>query len=725
MGPTTSGDTKLNLDGPDHPAARADDPDAQSVYGAIAGHIAVGRYVLELGDPSGALVRDASHTERKPPRARPTPILLRPKSNRGLIDRRDLAAALSALDDGLPVEVTGEPGIGKTAFLRQLAHHPRAAAFADGIVYLSARHRSSLDLLQLIFDAFYESDEICKPTEAEIRRGVGQKQALFLLDDLHLVQDELERVCDVAPRSSFVIATRARCLWSEGHTIALKGLPADDALLLLERTLERPLEAEERAAASALCTALDGHPLRILQAAALARERGISLDGRARDITPESLLTALLSSIDEKQRRALLALTALRGVPLPAQEIAGLAEVTDIELSLTALARRGLVVGSHARYQLADGVADRLRRREDLKPWVNRAITYFTAWAERHHRNPATLLHEAAALSQTQQYAADARRWGEVFRLGRILDGALVLGSRWGTWTTVLDRGLAAAKATGDRAAEAWALHQIGTRALCLGEPLVARAALGQALKLREALPDDTAAAASRANLGFVVVPVSRSVDVPVSTSVDVPASRTVDSPAPQPAALDFDALPLRDAAPPGARAPRRRSVAAAAIAIPLLATLGWLGGWAFDAIRNAGGPPQFRQAADRDPVDRLSAGRPAELQPGSPRAVGSTAVLETAADVAPLPADPPDGTESSSILIFTARPSSTTRSAQICYAVSGAYQARIEPTIGEVAPTPTLTCRRVAPARTTTYQLTAYGRNGHQAKQQVVVFVR
>ena len=196
--------------------------------------------------------------------------------------------------------------------------------------------------------------------------------------------------------------------------------------LLLERTIERPIEAAERAAAEHLCAALEGHPLRILQAAALARERGISLDGSARDISPEILLTALLASIDEKQRRALLALTALRGVPLAAQEISGLAEVTDIEPSLTALARLGLVVGSHGRYQLADGVADRLRRREDLKPWVNRAITYFTAWAERHHRNPTLLLHESVALLQTQQYAADARRWGEVFRLGRILDGALV-----------------------------------------------------------------------------------------------------------------------------------------------------------------------------------------------------------------------------------------------------------------------------------------------------------
>jgi hypothetical protein len=709
------------MDGRDHPVPNAGDADAQdqglSIYGAIAGQIAVGRYVLEIGDPCGALVRDASRGELTRARPRPSPILLRPKSIRGLLDRQELAAALSALDAGLPLEITGEPGIGKTAFLRQLAHHPRAASYADGIVYLSARHQSSTDLLQLIFEAFYESEGICKPAEPEIRRGLAQKQALILLDDLRLAQDELERVFDAAPRAAFVLATRSRCLWGEGHSISLKGLPPDQAVLLLERAIERPLEATERSAAEHLCSSLGGHPLRILQAAALARERGIPPEEWVRDVTPESLLTPLLSPIDEKQRRALLALTALRGVPLPAQEVSGLAEVPDLEASLTALVRRGLVVVGHARYQLADGVADRLRRREDLKPWVNRAVTYFTAWAERHHRSAATLLEESEALLRTQQYAAEARRWGEVFRLGRILDGALVIGARWGAWAIALDRCLAAAKATGDRAAEAWALHQTGTLALCTADAEIARAMLGQALKLREGLPDDAAAAATRGNLSFVVVPVV------------VPVAKSADRHRPPLVAVDVEALPLRDAAPLPVRVPTSTRFAATALAVALLASLGWFGGWAFDAARS-GRPLVGRlfqgRLAERE-TGRLLQGRPAEPLE-EPRALGSSAVLETAADVEPLTPPPPTrGSESSSILIFTARPGSiaTSRSTQICYAVSGAYEARIEPSIGAVHPTPTLSCRRVSPARTTTYELVAYGRDGRHARQQLVVFVR
>ena len=240
-----------------------------------------------------------------------------------------------------------------------------------------------------------------------------------------------------------------------------------------------------------------------------------------------------MASIDEKQRRALLALAALPGVPLRALHVSAIAEVPDIEPSLTALVRRGLVVSSQSRHQLADGVGDRLRRTEDLKPWANRAITYFTAWAERYLRRQDILLQESEALLRVQQYAADARRSGEVLHLGRLLEGPLVVGARWGAWAVTLERCLAAAKAIGDRSAEAWALHELGSRALCLGEAGTARALLNQAVKLREMLNDDAAAAASRRNLSFVLPPVSEYSRERATTPLDD--------------VLDLDSLPLRD----------------------------------------------------------------------------------------------------------------------------------------------------------------------------------
>ena len=86
-----------------------------------------------------------------------------------------------------------------------------------------------------------------------------------------------------------------------------------------------------------------------------------------------------------------------------------------------------------------------------------------------------------------------------------------------------------------------------------------------------------------------------------------------------------------------------------------------------------------------------------------------------------------PPAPDRANILIFTARPGSiaSARPTELCYAVSEASQARIEPGVGDVTPASALTCRRVAPVRTTTYKLTAHGRDGVPVMQQVVIVVR
>jgi hypothetical protein len=677
----------------------------------ITGQVAVGRFVLRIGEPSGTVVREASRTERVHIHPRPTPILVRPRLIRRLLDRRmEVAAALSALDAGLPVELSGEAGIGKTAILRHLAHHARATSFVDGIAYVRARHQPLTDLLQLVFEAFYESDEISQPTDAEIRRGLRDKQALILLDDVHLTQHELEQVLDYAPHSAFVVATRARCLWGEVRSLALKGLSSEDAVLLLEQELERALDDAERSAAASLCAALGGHPVRILQAAALVRDHGISVDEWARSITPATLIAELIASIDEKERRALLALTALPRVPLTAQHVSGIAELTDIEPALRTLARRGLVDGSESRHRLADGVADQLRRTDDLTPWVNRAITYFTGWAERYRRSPGRLLEESEALLSAQRYAADARRWGEVLRVGILLEGALVTGARWGAWAISLDRSLAAAKALGDRSAEAWALHEIGTRAVCVGNPGTARALLSQAAALRELIDDTTAAAASRQNLGFVLAPAADESRDPMRFS-DL---------------TDVDSFALRGATWSPAQTPSQSSIGRAvliAVQMILAAGLGFLATVA-----------AFERSWDVARIGSIlhrGVEPPTVTDPAAPRPVQATDVYVSPSpgvrDVLTPPPPQDSGPERASILIFTPRPGSIASGGptRLCYAVSGAVRTRLEPGIGEVPPARTLTCIPVTPVRTTTYGLDAYGRDGYAVRQQLVIVVR
>jgi hypothetical protein len=758
--------------------------------GAAAGDIAVGRFVLQIGEPHGAELREASRAERAHLRPHPAPILDRPRLIRGLVDRRtEIAAIVSALDAGIPVEIIGEPGIGKTALLRHLSHHPRAESFADGIVYLSARQSTRIDLQNRIFEAFYESDTICQPTDAEMRRGLQDKHALILLDEVSLPQKELEQILDTAPRCAFVVATRERRLWGEVRSVSLAGLPVDDAIVLLERALDRQVDAIERGGAASLCTAMGGHPLRILQSAAIARERGIPLDEWERHMTPDGLLAELMRSADEKQRRVMLALAALQGVGVPLLHVSGITEVPDVEPSLMTLVGRGLVVSSRSRYRLADGVADRLRQSEDLNPAVNRAITYFTAWAERYRRSPESLLESAEAVLRVQEQAGEARRWGEVLKLGRLLEGALVLGGRWGMWELSLERCLVAARGIADRSVEASLLHQMGTRAVCLGEVATARRRLRQSASLRESLGENAAAALSRRNLAFVLPPVSDDTGSDVagsnaaSPNAASPNAAGPNAAGPNPAGLNAagpnesrppekptvllrpperapvvdlphvpwegwgsDSLPLRETRDRTDVRHLGRETVAVGTLLAVFLLFGFAGALTYSASVNGlsgsvdglsarlGGlsararqvlereTPQSRAGAPRPRQRPGAAGAPAPFHPPAEPGLSGPSAEPTPSGLSDMPVP-----RRASIRIFTARPGSiaTTRPTELCYAVSGAAEARIEPGVGVVDPADTLTCRRVAPARTTTYELTAAGRDGIPVSEQVVIVVR
>ena len=89
--------------------------------------------------------------------------------------------------------------------------------------------------------------------------------------------------------------------------------------------------------------------------------------------------------------------------------------------------------------------------------------------------------------------------------LTHALDRRLSVNRRWAQWEKALLYGLNAAKQLGDSNAQAWILHQLGTRSLALGNTNQADLWLSQALRLREQLGDAEGAAITRHNLGFLV----------------------------------------------------------------------------------------------------------------------------------------------------------------------------------------------------------------------------
>jgi hypothetical protein len=105
------------------------------------------------------------------------------------------------------------------------------------------------------------------------------------------------------------------------------------------------------------------------------------------------------------------------------------------------------------------------------------------------------------------RWAVSTGRLDSAIELGRAIDHAFPLERRFGAWGAELDLVHAAALAAGDHRSEAWALHQLGTRAICLGELALGVALLEQARELHGELGDAQGAACSAHNLRLATRP--------------------------------------------------------------------------------------------------------------------------------------------------------------------------------------------------------------------------
>ena len=456
----------------------------------LAQRVVSGDVAVTPGAAHGAL---ADRVDDVPPaRRRPQPVLLLPRDFAALLGRdAEVVAAARDLSRGGLIEFYGAPGIGKSVILRHLSNRV-ASATPDGVVYVPRSSEPVHDVLQFLFDALYEADASLRPTDADLERLLAACGPVIVLDDADLPREALEQLIALVPQGRLVVATTERNLWGEGRATALTGLPTDAALALFERGLGRRLKPDEQPRARALCASFEGHPLHILQAAARAAD-GAWPEAGAASRPDIRALPAVEQSI--------LAVVVAAGTALHVDRIAAVVQADGVEEAAAHLEDMGLLRSASPRYALAEPLTPEEERTLEVAAWRSRLLAHLVTWVEQNRNSPAVLVRDLDAIVAAADGPAATAEPASALRLARGSEGALILAKRFDRWAAVLGTEERLASSATDQAALGWVRHQQGTRALALRDEAGARAALRQALAIRESVNDSEGAAVTRHNL--------------------------------------------------------------------------------------------------------------------------------------------------------------------------------------------------------------------------------
>jgi hypothetical protein len=427
---------------------------------------------------------------------RAAPTTTPPQPYADCIDREDIVESVRrALGAGGAVNLHGDEGAGKTYVIRAAIE---GAAGPDGVVWIEAAGRPVGDALQGVFESLYDAHPRIATPE--------QRRSLFAGINAVVVFDEAthegaQQIRTELADSTIALVTRTRAEWGPALDAPLEGLAPEHAFELLTRRVASA--RDDPAAARRLIALLRGNPRRLLQAATVATKLRLPVSQlvAALEADPDSELRRLLwRSLDHDDRRVLEVLVGACDATLAAERLRALSGVDDAAQRLWRMEGEGIVQSGSPRYRLAGAM-----RGLDVAGSQERVARDLIAAATARQADIRPLTADLPAAMGILRWARHRGRSDIVTALGRAVAPAALYGRWWETWgeilTTVRDA------AGGDRAARAWALHHLGTRAYLLGDRDAALSMLREALALRRDLPVREGAADTQHNLDFIDPP--------------------------------------------------------------------------------------------------------------------------------------------------------------------------------------------------------------------------
>ena len=470
---------------------------------------------LDMRSDHGAKVNPVTEEESPTVFELPVPIKPRVKPLKGLVGRESEKGLIrAAMDDEETVGVYSGNGWGKTALMRSIAY-AGTDEFPDGVVYLKVPKQPVEDVLQDLHDQFYRADEPAKPSLATIKQRLADKRAVVILDELGMDADSVENLTFALPESFYVLASETPSPFGEARPLQLGGLSADEALAFLQKRLGIELAEEERDAAREICKTLDNHPGHLIEAG------NAVLGGRSLAEVARSYQGAAEPSAEVAE--------AVRADLSPIQQkVADILSVAQVPLSLELLERvladdltdlpdglhdaiRALIaserVEAHSpRFSLTSTVAEGAARHWNPTDWMGALLSNLAGWFESEEVTSDLINRDRKFIIRALEWGIEAEKWTEVVRVAKAVDRGIALGRHWGAWEQVLEHALEAAEQMGEagESARAWAHHQLGSRAIGIGDDAAALEHLTEALEIRERLGEKNAVKMTRHNLNLV-----------------------------------------------------------------------------------------------------------------------------------------------------------------------------------------------------------------------------
>ncbi len=496
------------------------------VGGNVDGSIVIGDHNFVVNTNHGTVIYQQAGPQVRARQLAPQP----PRAPRGFVNRVAELAQLETWIAANEIVLLHAPdGMGKSALLKQAANSAAAKAMPGGVILLESvdvdgRALGPDDIIQRLFDALFESNPPLKVDAVSARTYLSNTRPLVIMDEVGLSLALQKALPDLFPQGAILLSADAP-FGADFQRLPLKPLPRAESVALLAAKAELTLNDVNRATIDELCALLDDVSLALVITANVLRETqatpevALQAIGQIPVSERDPILVALnrafvfaFNQLSPEEQKVLSAAALTPGVSMTPEWLSAALGGVDVDAFIERLKVLGLLFTNSPRLRLPPGFQAPARRAAvlDEKVVLPRLIEFLGQSQNAEHIQ-AELGNFFGALA----WAAQSGRPADVIALGRAIDPYLTLHGLWDAWSVTMAHILEAARtpravrgaSSGERAVEAWALHQSGVRAFGAGTREQALDFFRQALELRRSLGDTVGMAYTQHNIDLLIGP--------------------------------------------------------------------------------------------------------------------------------------------------------------------------------------------------------------------------